>query len=1046
MRSLLVETTHPQPPDGLLAGIEEQDQLSSSSVAAAAAAAWSQGMSQQGGAGPSQASGSQSAMSQMGGVVSGGKGVSLLSELVGFLNKALQQQAPVRRALYAGLTRIVATDPGSLPVVAELLLPHLRKCVAAGAGGVFRSGTQQTERDALELAHAYASTREALLSCSAAQLGFESGSNWSPQTPAGQERQLQAALALGSLEVIVEEAVEGVELDGGGGWSAGARDTLARAMHLHQQVYALSAGGLAAKRPKAPGKENKNSSAAGGSAASGSAAPSQAVGGDAGAGGPGATRGAGAGEKAAAVKAAACPDYVKPSERRPHLTARCLARLCTEVAAAAAPAATGAARGSQLQGGGGGTKPAFVCFVLRSCLSALRCQMGGRGGGGADAGTGDDALADALSLALGGCGASAPAAAGSGSEGDGGGVQLSSGGGGGGSELPTLAGPLFAACCAAVRAAGRGGGGAAAAAAAAAATQATQTQQGTAGAAAAKAALAAAAAADAVSADLAPLAARCAKELLSTARSLPQLACVLRCMPPVVTTGPLAMPGGGNPATAAGCGVLGSEGSDGGLGSEGASALLLPSMLPCLPHLRSMLAALMGGGQWEAAGGLVESLQAIGRHLPSRMRKELAVWVQELVMDAPAAASEADKAKHFEGLAKAAVCAGAALRDAPGDLELLTAVAKDLQSVIGRAGEDTQTQPSAMPILREDVAQQVAGTVLGLLDRAMAQVERALAGAKGGEVGKGGALSKQQLRVQAEAAARVQAVVGVLSCITDTRLGLPAVLEAQTHSLTTCYKLLASVAKTATSAASGVKPPPPLPSPLASLIGAVNRELSPGVYSLIEDLEEVDGGKGGGADGEGEGNGAKGKGARLKRARAIRKQVKSIPALVFQIESWEKQLGALGKATGSDLFAGTKRTVNRDFRLEYDEGQGDDAPEPAAVPVTAGPKPRKKRAAAGAGDGSQQQGGGAGASGSGGSGGAGGGLLAPKKAAQKKRARSEQAAAAAGTSGGGAGGSGGVLVKAEVQSQGASQGGRVPVIAQRRKQPKVVKVSEEEAD
>lgn len=35
-----------------------------------------------------------------------------------------------------------------------------------------------------------------------------------------------------------------------------------------------------------------------------------------------------------------------------------------------------------------------------------------------------------------------------------------------------------------------------------------------------------------------------------------------------------------------------------------------------------------------------------------------------------------------------------------------------------------------------------------------------------------------------------------------------------------------------------------------------------------------------------------------------------------QVEIWEKQLLALGKACGSNMLKGAKRTINRDFKLE----------------------------------------------------------------------------------------------------------------------------------
>eukprot|EP00775_Hariotina_reticulata_P011123 gene11123-11277_t len=73
----------------------------------------------------SQAGCSQASLSQMSSL-SGAGGVNLLHELAGVLRRALNQQATVREALYKGLLQVVAADPGSLELLSELLLPHLK--------------------------------------------------------------------------------------------------------------------------------------------------------------------------------------------------------------------------------------------------------------------------------------------------------------------------------------------------------------------------------------------------------------------------------------------------------------------------------------------------------------------------------------------------------------------------------------------------------------------------------------------------------------------------------------------------------------------------------------------------------------------------------------------------------------------------------------------------------------------------------------------------------------------------------------------------------
>jgi hypothetical protein len=51
-----------------------------------------------------------------------------------------------------------------------------------------------------------------------------------------------------------------------------------------------------------------------------------------------------------------------------------------------------------------------------------------------------------------------------------------------------------------------------------------------------------------------------------------------------------------------------------------------------------------------------------------------------------------------------------------------------------------------------------------------------------------------------------------------------------------------------------------------------------------------------------------------------KKDAKAIPALVFQVEDWEKQLVLAGRRGAVNLMAGAKRSVARDFKLEAAEG------------------------------------------------------------------------------------------------------------------------------
>jgi hypothetical protein len=57
----------------------------------------------------------------------------------------------------------------------------------------------------------------------------------------------------------------------------------------------------------------------------------------------------------------------------------------------------------------------------------------------------------------------------------------------------------------------------------------------------------------------------------------------------------------------------------------------------------------------------------------------------------------------------------------------------------------------------------------------------------------------------------------------------------------------------------------------------------------------------------------------VKLAR-VKREAKQVPALVFAIESWEKQLAATGKAAGKNLLKDAKRASIRDFKIKQREG------------------------------------------------------------------------------------------------------------------------------
>jgi hypothetical protein len=67
----------------------------------------------------------------------------------------------------------------------------------------------------------------------------------------------------------------------------------------------------------------------------------------------------------------------------------------------------------------------------------------------------------------------------------------------------------------------------------------------------------------------------------------------------------------------------------------------------------------------------------------------------------------------------------------------------------------------------------------------------------------------------------------------------------------------------------------------------------------------------------------------VKLAR-VKREAKQVPALVFAIESWEKQLAATGKAAGKNLLKDAKRASIRDFKIKQR-----DSSEPMAAPAAA---------------------------------------------------------------------------------------------------------------
>ena len=87
-----------------------------------------------------------SLLSQMSAVASG-PNVSLLHELMGFLRKALGQQAAVREALYVGALQVLHADAGKQSHLgAAFCRGSLCAAAGGGAGGALRGGAAGAAR------------------------------------------------------------------------------------------------------------------------------------------------------------------------------------------------------------------------------------------------------------------------------------------------------------------------------------------------------------------------------------------------------------------------------------------------------------------------------------------------------------------------------------------------------------------------------------------------------------------------------------------------------------------------------------------------------------------------------------------------------------------------------------------------------------------------------------------------------------------------------------------------------------------------------------
>jgi hypothetical protein len=121
-------------------------------------------------------------------------------------------------------------------------------------------------------------------------------------------------------------------------------------------------------------------------------------------------------------------------------------------------------------------------------------------------------------------------------------------------------------------------------------------------------------------------------------------------------------------------------------------------------------------------------------------------------------------------------------------------------------------------------------------------------------------------------------------------------------------------------------------------------------------------------------------GAKVKLAR-VKREAKQVPALVFSIESWEKQLAATGKAVGKNLLKDAKRASIRDFKIKQREDADTMAAPAAAAAGGGGGRGGRAAGRGGRGGGRTSSGGGAARSGGSRGGGSSGGRQSGSAAA-----------------------------------------------------------------
>ncbi|GAX81293.1 hypothetical protein CEUSTIGMA_g8725.t1 [Chlamydomonas eustigma] len=920
-----------------------------------------------------QSSCSQSTLSQMTGL-SAGSGVSLMSELLGFLRRSLTQQAAVRRELYQGLQKIMVLDPGSSECIAELLVPQLSvlmgkmkgesesgqsltlaSCTVEQEGSVrlaedlpslliciqtlnaqstaaptlvppesdpaeyFGGPCNQDEvedgsvtRGAIQVLSAlYTDFKKLLLSLDLTQLGFQKTADWSLHSIEGARRHLHAATLLGCLEVLLQEEVMEI-LGSEAGWTDEKEGCIHQLFQLHKSLFemACSTRGSNAGRPSSSRRAlaktdmSLDPSVDNGAVAD-EVADEQGLDGHQSDGRP-----AGVEVKAKQSSSPACQDLVKADERQACLSIPCLIALCQSITFHSG------ARGSASRLT---VDPAFCSFVLRSCLNSIKgISRGGRpdlgkvyldafdahvrdsdSRGASDSsrtGTTGGRLAGILlstcfSMIL--CDRNSSALAGASSSGvttENEHLAASTPTPSSTSrQLPVHISQPPQGGCNSSRLPTRG-------------RKKSLNTNGD---------CVLMNSTNAAERKLELLAAQCIKQVLEDVGTTQQLSSILEYLPLPSEEG---MPV-----------ILNNHLRNAHSSQAGSKESFNTALGTRLPNFYALMRYLSLKGSNEALQVILQALALVGRLLSPDMSMTLGMWIHELVCCQQLMPGSVGQ----EGCAKAAIESCFSLKGAPEDLVWLSHVAEDVQKVVGATGQDTQTQVEALPLVQAAFAQQLAGTILLLLQRVLKPLDKLFSSMKPKSQMTAGVSLQGQ--IEESTYERLDKVVAIAALIVNTRLGLPSVLDLQTETVTLIYKLLISVAKYSAMlmSAGNVKggssgSTSSLPRALVAVVSRVNQSLTPPVYSCILETQAV--------------TAEELQNTRKATAR-IKKEKKSIPLLIFQVESWEKHVLTLSKYSGDNLFKGAKRSTNRDFQIKVRSDEGNDAVvvEPAAVLQASGP-------------------------------------------------------------------------------------------------------------